>query len=176
MDNLYILRTYGKNDTAIKFGYSSNINKRILSYRLSNPLVEVVGTFYRPDAKLFEEWFHKKYKSQHGNEWYSENMLNIILNSIIEYPIKLNEFKFDEYENYEFIPRVNNVNNNHTKIKNKNELKTLLTINNSSYSDVIKIFTTEFNLKKRAADYRLSKYIKSGLLIKNELGNYINTI
>ncbi len=43
-DNLYILRVYGKNQTLIKFGYSSNITTRLNSYFSANPLTELIFT------------------------------------------------------------------------------------------------------------------------------------
>lgn len=80
--NLYIIRCYGRDGSMIKLGYTSNMKVRWKSYRLSNPLTEVIDTFYRPDAKQFERWFHMSHDSINMNEWYDESMLNVILEAI----------------------------------------------------------------------------------------------
>lgn len=80
--NLYIIRVYNKDKSLIKLGYSSVINKRLLSYYNHNQLVELVGTYYREDAEDFENKLHRCIKSTARNEWYDEDKLNLILEYI----------------------------------------------------------------------------------------------
>ena len=80
--NLYIIRLYGKDITLLKFGYSENIIKRLMSYIRHNPLMEIVYTTYRVDAKDFEHYFHTNNESYCGNEWYEERYLDKILDDI----------------------------------------------------------------------------------------------
>lgn len=80
--NLYIVRVYGKESSLIKMGYSSTITTRLYNYYTHNPMVELVGTYYREDAESFEREFHKTYQSAMLNEWYSEGLLPTILNHL----------------------------------------------------------------------------------------------
>lgn len=72
-DNLYIIRIYGKDKTLIKFGYSSNIKQRLNNYYYHNPLMELLGTYYRANAQDLELIFHKNTKSEVMNEWYIDD-------------------------------------------------------------------------------------------------------
>ena len=74
--NLYILKVTNGKESLIKLGYSSNIIERLKSYYQSNPLVELIGTYYRDDALEFELRLHKSIKSVVMREWYDENLLN----------------------------------------------------------------------------------------------------
>ena len=81
--NLYIVKVYNNNSKPlIKLGYSSNIEKRLKQYSDHNPLIELIGTFYREDAKEFENNFHKEHKSIELHEWYSYDNLRYIINKI----------------------------------------------------------------------------------------------
>lgn len=80
-DNLYIIKTYGANgSTLLKVGYSSNMFKRLETYKSHNPLCEVVHTAYREDAKKFELYLHGKYPASFGREWYEVSMLDTFIN------------------------------------------------------------------------------------------------
>lgn len=82
--NLYIIRVsnIAHNLTYIKLGYSSKIQDRISSYYNSNPLTELVGTYYREDAVLFEKYIHRTYTSIVMTEWYLESLLETFLSEI----------------------------------------------------------------------------------------------
>ena len=81
--NLYVLRVKGDNsETLIKLGYSNNIVARLSQYFNHNPLFELIGTYYREDAKLFERWFHSNNQSEVMNEWYNEQLLSFIITSM----------------------------------------------------------------------------------------------
>ena len=93
-DNLYIVRVYGKENTSIiKFGYSSKLYTRLKQYSDYNPLVEIVGTYYRKDAKEFESSFHKNNNSFIKREWYFEEELENIINQITNNIVSNEEFK-----------------------------------------------------------------------------------
>ena len=76
--NLYIIRVYGETGTLIKLGYSSNILKRLETYLSHNPLTQLIGTYYREDAKEFERKLHKVIKVKMLHEWYDESELTNI--------------------------------------------------------------------------------------------------
>jgi hypothetical protein len=76
--NLYIIRVYGKEGSLIKLGYSSNIIQRLYSYYNHNPLIQVIGTYYREDAEQFESKLHKVIKAKMLHEWYDESELTNI--------------------------------------------------------------------------------------------------
>lgn len=87
-DNLYVIRSFGKNGkTIVKLGYSNNIKDRIELYKSHNPFIEVIFTYYRSDAKLLEATFHKVNKPVFKNEWYAECKLNYIINVINNFTI-----------------------------------------------------------------------------------------
>lgn len=86
-DNLYIIRTFGRDTSLLKFGYSSNIEGRLEQYIGHNPLIEVVGTYYREDAKEFENLFHSHNKAEERREYYSEDMLETIVHAIDNLPL-----------------------------------------------------------------------------------------
>lgn len=83
MDNLYILKTYGANGSVLyKFGYSSNMDKRMEAYKKLNPFIELVGTYYNEGGIEFERLVHSRIQADFGNEWYSVDKLEIILDYI----------------------------------------------------------------------------------------------
>lgn len=69
MDNLYILKTYGANGSVLyKFGYSSNMDKRMEAYKQLNPFIELVGTYYNEGGIEFERLVHSRIQADFGNE------------------------------------------------------------------------------------------------------------
>ena len=83
LENLYVVRAANtKGEVLVKMGYSANIEKRLTQYAYHNPLIEVIGTYYKPDAAEFEKNLHKALKSTAFEEWYSEDKLPIILEAI----------------------------------------------------------------------------------------------
>jgi hypothetical protein len=77
--NLYLIRVYGVNTSFVKLGYSSSIKSRLNQYYSHNPLFELIGTYYRKDAKSFESKLHKNVESIVMREWYQEKHLITIL-------------------------------------------------------------------------------------------------
>lgn len=82
MNNLYLLRVYGKDTSLIKFGYSSTIQNRLEAYSTTNPLVEIIGTYHREDGREFELNLHKFIPSEIGREWYKEDQLELLIEYI----------------------------------------------------------------------------------------------
>lgn len=81
--NLYLIRvTDKKGNVLVKLGYTSNIDERMRTYYYHNPLIEVIETFYKQDAKEFEKAFHKAVPSELLYEWYSEDKLPLIIDAI----------------------------------------------------------------------------------------------
>jgi hypothetical protein len=78
LDNLYIIKVSNNKDELIKLGYSSDIRKRLIAYYYHNPLIEIIGLYYREDAKEFEHRLHKVMQSEILNEWYSVDKLDSI--------------------------------------------------------------------------------------------------
>lgn len=92
-DNLYLIRSFGDCTSIIKLGYSTQIIKRLKHYLSHNPFIEVIGTFYREDAKEFEKYFHATLKAVYKREWYDESDLEVILKRLnveiltVSYPL-----------------------------------------------------------------------------------------
>ena len=82
--NLYIVRVSYKDITLIKFGYSSVIKDRLISYYYHNPLIELVGTYYRKDAIEFENSLHNTIDSYIMREWYENSELENIIDYILD--------------------------------------------------------------------------------------------
>lgn len=88
--NLYIIKaSNNKGECLIKFGYSSKIDERINQYLSHNPFTEVLYTFYKKDAFIFEQKFHTNNIPTYKYEWYTYDKLDEILlqiknNKIIE--------------------------------------------------------------------------------------------
>ena len=79
MHNIYILRSYTKDGSVIKVGYSSRIKRRINTYKDHNPSVEVVATYYRENGHLYELALHTTFEACWKREWYSEEQLTEII-------------------------------------------------------------------------------------------------
>jgi hypothetical protein len=119
-DNLYIIRVFGREgNSVIKFGYSAVMNKRIESYRGHNPLLEIIGTYYREDAQDFEREFHKYHSSNKRYEWYEEEFLESIIYQIyngIVYPDIDSEFRLKKCINCCTTKSVREFNNDKTTV------------------------------------------------------------
>lgn len=120
MDYIYELRTYGKDKTLIKIGYTKQLFSRLNSYRSSNPLMEVLKVYKVKDAKNIEDLFHKSHKSIYGNEWYDEDIIP-----------KFEEFikKYEAVEIFEFL---NPFNPERLKLEKK-----LKIVNAMSFKEVV---------------------------------------
>lgn len=79
---IYIFRTFGKDASLIKIGYSSKVNERLYNYLSHNPLLEIILIISIEDAKEFESQFHTKHKSFLRKEWYGEDILPVIYKAI----------------------------------------------------------------------------------------------
>lgn len=80
--NLYLIKSYGKENSLIKLGYSNNMEKRLIAYYHHNPLFELIDTCYLEKGLDWESDFHKSHKSALMNEWYGEEYKDIILDSL----------------------------------------------------------------------------------------------
>lgn len=168
-DNLYIIRVFGKNGSSvIKFGYSAKVQIRLKQYSDYNPLVEIIGTYYREDAKKFELTFHKNNKSFIRNEWYLEEQLENILYQIKNGIVLKEKFK-------------------KLVIKKKNNIKTFEIINitdkKCSHCKEIKL-CNEYNKCSTTRDklHHQCKVCRSKLRLKYKnksreyLRNYLNNL
>lgn len=82
--NLYVVKVVNnKGESLVKLGYSSNMDKRLTQYRYHNPLIEVIGTYYKEDAYEFEQAFHRAVPATVMNEWYAEHQLPVIMEAIL---------------------------------------------------------------------------------------------
>lgn len=93
--NLYIIRVFNKEGSLVKLGYSSNIKVRLTSYYYANPLVELIGTYYREDAREFESLLHRAIKAEVLNEWYTEDKLPLLLD-LVQSKVELQVPKYSE--------------------------------------------------------------------------------
>lgn len=82
--NLYVVKVVNtRGESLVKLGYSSNMEKRLTQYRYHNPLIELIGTFYKEDAYEFEQAFHRAVPATILNEWYAEHQLPVIMEAIL---------------------------------------------------------------------------------------------
>lgn len=120
--NLYVVKTYGAGGMSyIKLGYSSDNTKRLRVYIATNPLIEILYTFYRPDAKYFELKLHKEIESVHAREWYESELLDSILAYIKngEQTLKMNSGVKAVKEDYTtFFDRLRQGLENNNKVRN----------------------------------------------------------
>jgi hypothetical protein len=97
--NIYILRSFGRdNKSIIKLGKSADINNRIKSYLSANPYIELIGTWEVADYDKFESYIHRTYKSIYKNEWYSEDLLEELINEIESNKLNGNRIIEIQYE------------------------------------------------------------------------------
>lgn len=82
MEYIYLIRTYGKDKSLVKLGYSSDVKSRLSQYLYANPLYEVLQIYTVENAFQFEKDFHSKYPASFGNEWYEEELLPTMIKEI----------------------------------------------------------------------------------------------
>ena len=85
MEYLYILRSYSKDSSILKFGFTTDIWSRLAQYKSANPFIEIVYIAQLENAFELEQSFHKEHPATFGNEWYEETLLPTMmefLNSI----------------------------------------------------------------------------------------------
>ena len=82
MEYIYLIRTYGKDKSLVKLGYSSDVKSRLSQYLYANPLYEVLQIQTVENAFQFEKDFHSKYPASFGNEWYEEELLPTMIKEI----------------------------------------------------------------------------------------------
>lgn len=80
--NIYIIKCYGSNMNLVKVGYSNNIKSRLITYYYHNPLLEIVFTTHIENAIEFEKEFHRTNTSYIMNEWYEEDKLLEIMDTL----------------------------------------------------------------------------------------------
>ena len=190
--NIYIIRSYGRNESIIKVGYSANIEKRLSAYKEHNPYVEIVSTFYIDDGLTFEKTLHQKFKSVYKYEWYNEDQLNDIIDYINNYPenrlkplfgIKLEDLykgfldaddkeaykyeypEFFDYQQYLTVTEMNTQRWNKEKINKLLSDKKLLRLAHKKVSDKINNgFITNVDLKQLYEDV----FNEIGITIKSK--------
>lgn len=79
MEFIYIFRSYSKDSSLLKFGFTTDIWARFAGYKSSNPSIEVVYIAQLENAYEVEQTFHKKYPAVSGNEWYEEYLLETMM-------------------------------------------------------------------------------------------------
>lgn len=82
MEYLYILRSFTRQNTLLKFGFTADIWGRLSAYKSSNPGIEIVYIAQLENALEIEQAFHKQNQSAHGNEWYDEDKLETMMSYI----------------------------------------------------------------------------------------------
>lgn len=80
MEYLYILRSYSKDSSILKFGYTTDIWMRLAQYKSANPFIEIVYIAQLENAFKLEQDFHKNNVSTFGNEWYDEALFPTMMN------------------------------------------------------------------------------------------------
>lgn len=82
MEYLYIFRSYTREGTLLKFGYTSDIWARLSQYKSANPGIEIVYIAQLENALELEQAFHKQPPAVSRNEWYDEDKLEIMMDYI----------------------------------------------------------------------------------------------
>ena len=82
---IYIFRTFGKNNTALKFGYSKDEWSRLRTHEGSNPFLEIVYKAKLKNAFKIEQQFHSQHKAAKGLEFYPEELLTTMLDYLNQY-------------------------------------------------------------------------------------------
>ena len=67
MEYLYILRSYSKDSSILKFGFTTDIWSRLSQYKSANPFIEIVYIAQLENAFELEQNFHKNNTSTFGN-------------------------------------------------------------------------------------------------------------
>ena len=86
MEYIYIFRSYIKDGTLLKFGYTADIWSRLAGYKSANPGIEIVYIAQLADAYKLEQAFHKENPAIAGNEWYDETLLPIMIDYLNSVP------------------------------------------------------------------------------------------
>ena len=79
MEYIYILRSFTRENTLLKFGFTADIWARLGQYKTSKPGIEIVYIAQLEDAFALEQAFHRENSSFCGNEWYTEDILPIMM-------------------------------------------------------------------------------------------------
>lgn len=82
MEYLYIFRSYMKEGTLLKFGYTADIWNSLSQYKSSNLGIEIVYIAQIENALELEQTFHKQHPTVSGNEWYDEDKLETMMSYI----------------------------------------------------------------------------------------------
>lgn len=83
--NCYIVKTTdGQGNCMVKFGYSANIKQRMRIYHSNNPFIKLLYIGFHPEAKSIEKVFHNRQKSCSGREWYTLEVLPLMLQQFEE--------------------------------------------------------------------------------------------
>lgn len=86
MEYLYIFRSYSKDSSLLKFGFTTDIWARFAQYKSSNPSIEIVYIAQLENALEIEQTFHKKHPAVSGNEWYEEYLLSVMMDYLNSVP------------------------------------------------------------------------------------------
>lgn len=82
MEYIYILRSFTREKTLLKFGYTADIWNSLSQYKSANSGIEIVYIVQLSNALEIEQAFHKQNQSAHGNEWYDEDKLETMMSYI----------------------------------------------------------------------------------------------
>jgi rubrerythrin len=161
--NLYIVRVYGKEGSLIKVGYSSKIQERINSYYTSNPLMELVGTYYREDALEFENKLHKILDSAVMKEWYSEDKLDVVLSYIANGLPNISFYtaRAADKKDYKAMVKLYNETGNIEEYKYKSDYYTLITQSLQLYNKV----WANYTYAKQMVENYSNEYVRVQLTI-----------
>lgn len=69
MEYIYILRSFTREKTLLKFGYTADIWNSLSQYKSSNLGIEIVYIAQLENALELEQAFHKQHPTVSGNEW-----------------------------------------------------------------------------------------------------------
>lgn len=82
MEYIYILRSFTRENTLLKFGFTADIWDNLSQYKLSNSGIEIVYIAQLENAFELEQTFHKQHPAVSGNEWYDEDKLETMMSYI----------------------------------------------------------------------------------------------
>lgn len=184
-DNIYILRTFGRNGSIIKVGFSTSMEKRLKAYYGANPLVEVILTTYKENGLACEKALHSNFKSAIMNEWYNEDLLLDLIRFIENFESDEKPV-FNYNTDYDFGLKMSvNANKKIAKILTNEELGVFFRMVSNTEIGTNKISlidskTTQYYLidftksSKWKVDYIFEKLISNGLIDEIEGKYYIN--
>jgi hypothetical protein len=184
-DNIYILRTFGRNVNFIKVGFSDSMKKRLKAYYGHNPLVEVIMTTYKENGLACEKALHSKFRSVVMNEWYNEELLREIIMFIENFESDEKPV-FNYNTDYDFCLKMSvNANKNIAKTLTNEELGVFFRMVSNTEIGTNKISlidskTTQYYLidftksSKWKVNYIFEKLISNGLIDEIDGKYYIN--